>query len=180
MLPTCAIHSTCYGGSQPLRAQHLRPRPNYALGMVDRKRARGLPVEENERWRAVARQLMTERRWSQTALAEALKVRQPTVSAFLKGRRGAGQDLVRALERLASSSTMAAAVRRGLEEPYPSRRVVVELGRGAGVHESVLLALMAVEPPAERDPGEDWWQAKLVQLVSRQRALGAQVADGER
>lgn len=112
---------------------------------------------------------------TQKGLAKALGVEQGTVSSFLAGKRGVGIDLLRALERLASSTTMSTAVRRGLKDPYPTRAVAIELGRGAGVHEQTLLAVMSVIPPTMDDPGEDFWREKILDLERRRQEMEREV-----
>jgi len=169
-------HSCSCAPSQ--EAFEARPKllGSYDSDMPKRKPARAVSVEENEHLRAVARALMAERYGgNQTRLAKALGVEQAFVSDFLLGKRGAGVAMIRGLERLAASSTLASALRRGLEDPFPARRVVVELARGEGVAESVLLALASDVLPGKKDPGEDYWQARLVALEQRRRKMAGEL-----
>lgn len=63
---------------------------------------KALPRDQNERARALVRQLRDERfGGSQLDLAAALGVKQPTLSGFLTGKRGAGGKIMAGLMKLA-------------------------------------------------------------------------------
>ena len=149
-------------------------RPKYLGydGPMAKKTAKQLSAEENDALRALAGHILRERfDGHQGKFADALGVSQGLVSDFLARKKGAGMTLYRALERLTSSPSLASSIRKSLDDPFPTRRIVLELARGEGVAESVLLALMAHVPPIADDPGEDYWQETLLAIEERRRGL---------
>lgn len=169
---------------ESLQAPILR-RPKllrYAREMPQKKRAaEEAQREEDERIRRSMREVL-DRDYGghQGKLAAALDVSEATVSTFLAGKKGLGHPLFRAFERLTSSSSLSSAARKALDDPFPSRRIVVELARGEEVPEAVLQALLAVVPPSATDPGEDFWQETLLDLLRRRKTLqqGISAIDG--
>jgi transcriptional regulator with XRE-family HTH domain len=142
--------------------------------------AKSVGKEENDRLRTLAAQLLREKfGGNQTAMAAALGVSQGMVSDFLASKKGAGVTVLRALERIASTSSLAGALQRGLSDPFPSRQVVLALARGAGADESVLAALAADAPATHDDPGEDHWHKRLVELEGRRARMAADLGRGK-
>lgn len=105
-----------------------------------------------------------------TKTPSAKSVSQGMVSDFLAGKKGAGVVLIRALERLTSSSVLSVALQRGLHEPCPSRAVVATLARGEGAPSWLVDARLADPPPPGGDPGVEHWRARLIEL-DKLRAL---------
>jgi predicted transcriptional regulator len=140
------------------------------------KPGRRTSVETAERYREMALTLMRERYDNkQERLADALGMSQGSVSTLVSGKGGVGVAMIEALDRLYASSSLPAAARRALEEPYPCRRIVLELAEGEGVSKSVLRALCAVVPPTAGDPGEDYWQEKLLDIETRRKGIAGRL-----
>jgi transcriptional regulator with XRE-family HTH domain len=158
-------------------SQHFSPPRPKVLGYGEimvgaRKSQKDLTREETERARELAKKALREQfDGRQRGLAEALDVSPAYLSDFLGGKKGAGHTLYRSIERLLGSPALSSAARRGLDDPYPSRQIVVELARGEGVAEHVLAALQAVLPATNEDPGEDFWQEKLIALDKRRQDM---------
>jgi predicted transcriptional regulator len=165
-------------GQQPFSRPRSLPLL-YDLEMAARTRrkvGRRTSVETAEHYRALAKKLLVERYGdNQERFAEALEMSQGAVSTLVTGKGGVGVAMIESLERLAGSSAAAGAIRRGLEEPYPGRRIVIELARGEGVSESVLRALGAVIPPSVEDPGEDYWQERLLDIEARRKGIAGRL-----
>jgi hypothetical protein len=130
---------------------------------------RSFTDEQNERMRALVNALVR-RFGNQRKVADALRISQPALSAFVLGKYGVGPAVAR---RIADLSGVSEKVMLGDDAPaevesdeFPNRLPVVAFARQAGYRDTVLDRLLAARPRSDRDLPTAEWTRLLVMLAS--------------
>lgn len=123
------------------------------------KRSRDLTPEQNERVRALVRDLLRDH--TQTSLGPLLGLRQNSLSNFLSGRGGTSFSTARRAADLAKVDVDDLLAGRSTSpDPYPMRARVLALA-GAEVHPRAREFVRSFEPPAGEKVGAVEWMRML-------------------
>lgn len=124
--------------------------------------AKGLSQEQNERVRAIVRELLKAEDQNQVQLAKKLGVTQSAISSFISGRQGTSYVLVERIAKLANKSEWEILGKQPPSLFKTPREIAAELAREHGVDEHAIASVMAEEiTPENRQRSTLWWADRM-------------------